>query len=102
MAALFRCAPEGVTVQDQLKSAGWMIGGSLFLTLLSLVLVRTIGPNSFSEGLLYSAFPASLMLSSECTFLRRYSRPARSIMSIGGAVVVILVAWAASVIGNLI
>ena len=61
-----------------------------------------IGPNAFSEGLLYSSFPAALMLSSECTVLKRYSPGARIAMSGGGALFVILVTWAAVAIGNLI
>ena len=102
MLSRLRCAPAGVSVQDQWRSAGWMVGGSLVLTIVSLGLLRLIGPNSFSEGLMYSAFPASLMLSSETTFLKCYSRQARSIMSVAGAVLVILVTWAAVVIGNLL
>jgi hypothetical protein len=102
MLTRFRCAPAGVSVQDQWRSAGWMVGGSLVLTMLSLGLLRLVGPNSFSEGLLYSAFPASLMLSSESSFLKCYSRQARSIMSFAGAALVILVTWAAVAIGNLL
>jgi hypothetical protein len=102
MLTRFQCAPEGVSVQDQWRSAGWMVGGSIVLTLLSLGLLGVVGPNSFSEGLLYSAFPASLMLSSECTYLRRYSGAARAVMSVAGAVLVILMTWAAVVVGKMI
>jgi hypothetical protein len=99
MTNVFRCNPAGVSVQDQWRSAAWMIGGSIVLTLTALGLQWQVGQNSFSEGLLYSAFPASLMLSSECTYLKRYSRPARTVMSISGAVLVILMMWGAVAVG---
>jgi len=76
-----------------------MIGGSVVLTAISLGLQQQIGRNSLSEGLLYSAFPASLMLSSECTYLKRYSSSARAVMSIGGALLIVGMVWAAVAIG---
>jgi hypothetical protein len=100
MVKAFRCAPAGVTVQDQLRSAAWMIGGSLVLTAVGILLKLRIGPNALSEGLVYAAFPAALMLSSECTYLKCYSRPARWTMSFGGAAFVILIIWLATLIGN--
>lgn len=100
MVKAFRCAPEGVSASDQWRSAAWLVGGSLVLTLIGLALKVQMGSNSFSEGLLYSAFPASLMLSSECTYLKRYSTAARSVMSVAGAVLMVLVMWAAVAIGN--
>ena len=102
MTRVFRCSPDGVSVQDQWRSAGWMIGGSVLLTAVAIVLQVTVGRSSLSEGLLYSAFPASLMLSSECTYLRRYSRAARAVLSVAGALLVVLVTWAAVAIANLI
>ena len=100
MVKAFRCAPEGVSVSDQWRSAAWLVGGSLVLTLAGVALKLQIGSNSFSEGLLYSAFPASLMLSSECTYLKRYSTAARTVMSVGGAVLIVLMMWGAVAIGN--
>jgi hypothetical protein len=102
MTTLSRCGIEGVTVRDQWRSAGWMIGGSAGLTLLAVGLIAVIGRNSLSDGLLYSAFPASLMLSSECTYFKRYSRPARAVMSLGGAIFIVLITWAAVAIGELL
>lgn len=64
MTRRFACAPAGISAQDQWRSAAWMLGGSIVLTLLGIALKLKIGPNALSEGLLYSAFPA-LMLSSE-------------------------------------
>ena len=59
-----------------------------------------IGANALSEGLIYAAFPASLMLSMECTYLKRYSRAARLAISMGGAGLIILMMWASVAIGN--
>ena len=100
MVKAFRCAPAGVSVADQWRSAAWMVGGSLVLISISLVLQQQIGRNAFSESLLYSAFWASLMLSMECTYLKRYSRSARVVMSVGGAVFIIGLMWASVAIGN--
>ena len=100
MVKVFRCAPAGVSVADQWRSAAWMLGGSLGLTIFGVLLKLQIGPNSLSEGLVYSAFPASLMLSSECTYLKRYSPAARTVMAVGGALLVIAITWASVAIGN--
>ena len=94
------CNPAGVSAQDQWKSAGLMVGGSLGLTLFGVLLKLKIGPNSLSEGLVYAAFPASLMLSSECTYFKRYSRAARTTMAVGGALLIILIMWASVAVGN--
>ena len=96
------CNPAGLSKEEQWRSAAWMIGGSLVLTALGVFLNWRIGPNSLSEGLMYSAFPAALALSSECTYLRRYSGVARKTMAIGTALAVIAITWAAVVIGNAI
>ena len=49
MVKAFRCAPAGVSVADQWRSAAWMVGGSLVLISISLVLQQQIGRNAFSE-----------------------------------------------------
>ena len=94
------CNPAGVTAQDQWKSAGWMVGGSLVLVLASVLLKQQFGANSLSEGLLYAAFPASLMLSNECTYFKRYSKAARMTMAVGGALLIIVMMWGSVAIGN--
>jgi hypothetical protein len=94
------CSPIGTTTADQWRSAAWMVGGSLVLTAIGILLKLRIGPNAFSEGLVYAAFPASLMLSSECTYLKRYSGAARMALSLGGAFLIILMMWASVAIAN--
>jgi hypothetical protein len=93
MTRVWSCQPAGVSTRDARRSAAWMIGGSLGLTLSSIVLQLRIGNNALSEGLLYAAFPASLMLSSECTYFKRYSPRARLVMSVGGALLIVLMMW---------
>ena len=102
MSKTFLCASEGVSTHDYMRSAAWVMGASIALTAFSLLLKIQIGPNALSEGLLYSSFPAALMLSSECTMLKRYSPAARAVMAGGGALLVILITWAAVVLANLI
>ena len=94
------CNPAGLSAQDQWKSAGWMLGGSATLMLAGVLLKLQIGPNSLSEGLVYGAFPASLMLSSECTYFKRYSRAARMTMAVAGALLIIVMMWASAAIAN--
>lgn len=77
-----------------------MVGGSLVLSVAGILLKLRIGPNSLSEALIYAAFPAALMLSSECTYLKRYSTTARRTISIGAAIFVILITWGATALGN--
>ena len=80
---------------DQVRSAAWMVGGSLVMVGLASVLRLTQGPNARTKALLYGTFPASLMLSTESTYLKCYSRAARSVISIGGAILILLTMWAA-------
>jgi hypothetical protein len=99
---LFRCAPVSFTRQEQWRSAAWMLGGSLVMTALALGLKIAAGSNSATDALLYGAFPASLMLANESTYFRRYSRGARLILAVGGALVVLLMMWASVIIANAI
>jgi len=98
MIRVLSCAPAGVSVADQFRSAAWMIGTSLVMVTLSIMLKSKFGPSSFSEGLLYAGFPAALMLSSQSIYLRCYSPAARRIISIGGAVGMVLFMWAVTAI----
>ena len=79
-----------------------MIGASLVLVTISIAVQLRVGPNAFSEGLLYGAFPAALMLSNECTTLKRYSPQARVVLAGGGALFVILLIWAAAAVARAI
>lgn len=47
MTRAFRCGSAGISTQDQLRSAGWMIGASIALTAVSLLLKLQLGPNAF-------------------------------------------------------
>ena len=94
------CNPAGLTVQDQRRSAAWMVGGSLVLVAIATLLKLQIGTNALSEGLLYAAFPASMMLSMECTYLKRYSRASRLTISLGGALLIVLMMWASTAVAN--
>lgn len=100
MMRALRCAPAGVTMKDQWRSAAWMVGGSFVLTAIAILLKLRIGPNPWSEGLIYAAFPASLMLSMECTYFKPYSPAARRTMAIGGALFILLIFWLATMVAN--
>lgn len=102
MSNVFRCSTHGIPVADQVRSGAWLIGGTLVMTAAAIVLRVQSGPNALSEALLYAGFPASLMLSTECTYLKRYSPAARRVMAIGGALLIVLMMWGAVALGNVI
>ena len=79
-----------------------MVGGSLVLTLMATGLQLRIGANPVSEALLLAAFPASLMLSMESLYMKRFSRAARATVSFGGAVLIVLIMLAATLIGRVL
>ena len=100
MTTWFRCQPSAISRRDSVRSAGLMIGGTLGLTLTSILVQLKIGDNAFSEGLLYGAFPAALMLSSECTYFKRYSPRARLVLSVGGALLIVLMMWLSALLAE--
>ena len=102
MSQVFRCSSHGISTPDQLRSAAWLLGGTIILTTLGLVLRTVAGPNSLSESLLYSAFFGSLMLSTQSMYLKCYSATARRIMGIGGALLIVLIMWGAVALANLL
>lgn len=91
---MFRCSGAVFSKEDAMRSASWMIGGSLGLTVIGLALQLAIGRNSLTEALYFGAFPASLMLSNESMYFKPYSRPVRLTLSAGGALLIILMMWA--------
>ncbi len=100
MTRVFACHPTTVSRQDAWRSAALMIGGSIVFTVAAMLLEVRMGENALSEGLIYAAFPASLMLSSECTYFKRYSGAARAVMSVGGALLIVLMMWGSVALGN--
>jgi hypothetical protein len=102
MMRAFCGVPANASPAEPGRAAGWMIGASLVMTLTSILLQLRLGPNSFSESLLYSAFPAALMMSTPYTYSSRYSASARRIMSIGGGVFIVLMMWGATALAKLI
>jgi hypothetical protein len=68
------------------------------LAAVSLLLQHRIGSNTFSEALLYAAFPAALMLASECTYFKPYSRAARLTLALGGVALIVLFMWLSVVV----
>ena len=78
MVKAFRCAPAGVSVRGPMAERG-MDGRRIARPYRDQPDPPAADrPERFlGRVCLYSAFPASLMLSSECTYLKRYSRAAR-------------------------
>ena len=78
-----------------------MIGGSLAFVLASFLANAAWDDSSLSEALLLAAFPASLMLSSECTYLKPYSPAVRITLALGGALFIVLITWASMFVKRL-
>lgn len=81
-----RCESVAISRADAGRSAGWMIGTALVLTILGVTLDKTMGPHLAIDALLNSAFFIALTVSSRSTFLRPYSRTARNVLIGVGAV----------------
>jgi hypothetical protein len=78
-----------------------MIGGSLAFVLTSFLANVAWDDSSLSEALLLAAFPASLMMSSECTYLKPYSRAVRITLALGGALLIVVITWASMLVKGL-
>jgi len=78
MSSTFRmCSRSGFSNAEMRQSAAWMLGGSLGFATMAVVLQLWFGQTILSQTLLYSSYPLALILSSQCTYLKRYSRAAR-------------------------
>ncbi len=78
MSSTFRmCSRSGFTRAEMGQSAAWMIGGSLGFVGIAIVLQLGFGQTILSQTLLFSSYPLALILSSQCTYLKSYSRIAR-------------------------
>lgn len=75
-----RCRTADVSIADALRSAGWMIGVCLVLTVIATTLDKLLGDHILIEALLYSAFFIAFTVSSRNTYLRPYSRTARNVI----------------------
>ena len=82
MVTASRCGPVEISRADAQRSATWMIGVTLALTVLAVALDKTVGEHIMIEALFTSSFFIALTLSSRKTFLRPYSRTARNVMMI--------------------
>ena len=80
MIKVLRCESRALTRGDAVRSAGWMLGTTLALTILALALQKTLGDHVTIEALLLSAFFIALTVSSQKLYLRPYSRAARAIL----------------------
>lgn len=102
MAGLLTCNPQGLTRAEQWRQGAWLVGGSFALMLLSIVLSRRFGETSFSEALLYAAFPVALSWSGECSYFKRYSSSAKWTLVLGLSATVFAIVWAAVLLGRAI
>ncbi len=74
------CHPQELTTADHLRSAAWMIGGTLVLVLTHMALRRIFGKMVLIEAFGLSAFPFALVLAMRITYFKPYSRTARIVM----------------------
>ena len=75
-----RCNSLDISASDAGYSALWMIGVTLFLTVVAVTLDKTVGPHFTIDALLNSAFFIALTISSRTTYLKPYSWAAKNSM----------------------
>lgn len=85
---LAHCQPVGISREDHIRSAAWMLGGTLAFTIVYLALKWNFGASPFIEAFGFSLFPISLALSARYTYLKKYSRAAASVLTAGTIVVI--------------
>ena len=100
MKRIFDCRASGMTAAERKRTAAWLIGGSLTAVGMSTVLTLAFGRTSFSEALLYAAYPMTLVGSSECGYLKRYSTPAKWSMIVATSAFILGLTWAAVAAGD--
>ena len=81
-----RCGPADISAADAGRSAAWMLGVTFALTAVGVALDKTVGDHFAIEALIYSSFFIALTVSSHETFLKPYSRAARSVVIAASAV----------------
>jgi hypothetical protein len=84
MTSLLRCGSVDILTADQRRSAAWMIGASLGLTLVYFGLLTVFGRHMMVQALLYAAVPIAHTVSARSTYLKPYSRIARNGIVIAG------------------
>jgi hypothetical protein len=97
---LAHCQPVGITREDHIRSAAWMLGGTVAFTILYLLLKWTYGQSPFIEAFGLALFPISLALSARYTYLKKYSRPAASVLTAGTILVIFGVMLFATLLGE--
>jgi hypothetical protein len=81
-----RNGPIEILMADAKRSGAWMISITLVLTTIGVTLDKVYGDSIFFTALIVSSFFIALMISSQHTFLRPYSRPARLALMAAGSV----------------
>lgn len=76
------CVSSGFSPVERKRSTVWLIIVSLGLVLLAVVLQLMFDQTVLSQTVLYSSYPMALILSSRYTYLKPYSRAARTIILI--------------------
>ncbi len=78
MSSILRlCSTSRFSREEQSQSVAWMIGGSLGFVGIAIVIQLGFGLTILSQTVLYSAYPMALILSTQCTYLKPYSRAVR-------------------------
>ncbi len=77
---LVSCHRSSFTHAEMRASALWMIGAAAGLPTLAMVLRTLLDDRTLSDALLYGSFPMALILASQASLLRPYSRAARIVI----------------------
>jgi hypothetical protein len=96
------CQPADITPAEHRRSAVWMLGGTLILSVAYITLKRIFGDTPVVDAFGVSTFPIAVLVSSRDTYFKRYSRAARTVIIGTCATIVFLISLLASFLTNLI
>ena len=99
---IVHCEPLHLTMAEQWKSAGLMIGAAVVLAGIATGLKAWFGDPPLVEAFMTSTFPLAVLIGTSGTYFKPYSRTARGLIIGGLAGVVFLISLTASLIGSVI
>jgi hypothetical protein len=94
------CYPSEISPAEQWKSAAWMLGGTVVLSVVYIALRRQFGETLVIDAFGTAVFPITVLFALRNTYFKPYSLAARTVMIVGLMAAVFLIALAAEFVGN--
>ena len=97
---LAHCHPQEVTGAEYRKSAVFMLGGTLVLSVIYIGLKRAFGDHALVDAFGVSTFPIAMILSSWRTYFKPYSSQARVVLIVAMIAAVFVISLVASLVAE--